>query len=117
MSIDARIAGISVIKPTHCPTCDGTGEDPADSWEPCPACHGGTAEHPVVRLLLEPRERAEVAGQRALTLVNPPTTDPQALAGLIGIDIWGNSSSIMVGEKRWAKRIGYGRIELVAVTT
>lgn len=113
MSIDARIAAVTVIAPEHCNTCNGTGKDPTDSWDDCPSCHGATRDNPRVRLKLEPRERGGCAGQPVLTIVNPPSTQPEVLAGLIGTEIWGNASSIMVGDTLWAKRIGYTRIELV----
>lgn len=87
MSIDARITAVTVIDPY------------------------GTS--PKVRLKLEARERGGSAGQTALTIVNPPTVDPVALSGLIDTEIWGGSSEIMVGDRKWAKRIGYTEIELV----
>jgi len=113
MSIDARIAAVTVISPEHCDMCNGTGKDPETNWDNCPRCHGATKEKPKVRLKLEPRERGGLAGQSVLTIVNPPTVDPNVLAGMIGTEIWGGSVEIMVGDRRWAKRIGYTQIELV----
>ena len=113
MSIDARIAAVTVLAPIHCDTCHDTGKDPETNWDLCPTCHGATEDRPVVRLHLEPRERGKLAGQTVLTVVNPPTVDAKVLAGMIGIEIWGGASEIMVGGKRWAKRLGYTRIELV----
>ena len=113
MSIDARITAVTVISPDHCETCNGTGKDPETNWDECPSCHGATKDSPRVRLKLEPRERGGLAGQPVLTIVNPPTLDPHVLAGMIGTEIWGGSGDIMVGDRRWAKRIGYTRIELV----
>ena len=112
MSIDARIAAVTVISPSHCPTCEGSGKDPESSWDACPSCHGATKDNPVVSLKLEPRERWGRAGQKVLIVVNPPTVDPAVLSSLIGTEIWGGSNDIMVGTRRWAKRIGYTRIEL-----
>lgn len=66
-----------------------------------------------MRLKLEPRELGGVAGQSVLTIVNPPTVDPVWLAGMIGTEIWGGSGYIMVGDRKWARRIGYTCIELV----
>lgn len=113
MAIDARIEGVTVVAPTHCPTCNGSGNDPSDSWDDCPACHGATTVNPQVRLQLVPRERGGVAGQSVLVIVNPPTTEPDILAGMVGTAIWGGGSEIMIGNTLWAKRIGYTRIELV----
>ena len=113
MSIDARIVGVTVIAPDKCETCQGSGKDPESSWDNCPACHGATKEKPAVRLKLEPRERGGVAGQSVLTILNSPTNDVLALSALIGTEIWGNSSEILIGTRRWARRIGYTQIELV----
>ena len=114
MSIDARIAAVTVVAPSHCQTCDDTGKDPESSWDDCPSCHGATKDNPVVRLKLEPRKVGGLAGQSVLTIVNPPTVDPAALSGLIGVEIWGGSGAIMIGQRLWAKRIGYTKIELVS---
>ena len=113
MSIDARIVAVTVVAADNCETCCGSGKDPESSWDNCPACHGGTKEKPAVRLKLEPRERGGVAGQSVLTIVNSPTNDPEALSALVGTEIWGGSSHIMVGDHRWARRIGYTQIELI----
>lgn len=114
MSIDARIQAVTVIAPDHCDTCSGTGKDPESNWDDCPSCHGATKDDPRVRLKLEPREHGGLAGQSTLTIVNPPSVDPEVLAGLIGTELWGGSGEIMVGDRKWANRIGYTRIELVA---
>lgn len=113
MSIDARIAAVTVIAPSHCETCSMTGKDPEDSWNDCPTCHGATEHSPRVRLKLEPREEGGLAGQDVLTVVNPPTVDPAVLAGLIGTEIWGGAGYIMVGDRKWADRIMYTKIQLV----
>jgi hypothetical protein len=113
MAIDARIAAVTVVAPSHCGTCNMTGKDQANSWDDCPTCHGATKDNPAVRLKLEPREPGCVAGQRVLTILNPPTVDPNVLAGLIGTEIWGSSSCVMVGQTKWADRIGYTKIKLV----
>ena len=113
MSIDARIEGVTVVAPTSCSTCGMTGKDPGDNWDDCPECHGATKENPQVRLQLGPREKGGIAGQDVLTIVNPPTIDPEALSGLIGTEIWGGAGCIMVGDRKWANRIMYTRIELI----
>ena len=113
MSIDAKIAAVSVIAPQRCETCSGSGKDPDSRWDDCQACHGATKDRPVVRLLLEPRSRKSVAGQRVLTITNPPTLDPDQLSAMVGVEIWGNSSSVMIGTRKWAKRLGYTKLELI----
>lgn len=113
MSIAARIQAVTIIAPYHCHVCNGTGSDPDDGWDDCPNCHGATASDPKVRLRLEPMRPGELAGQDTLTVVNPPSLDPEILSGLVGTEIWGGSSEIMVGETKWANRIGYTKIELV----
>jgi hypothetical protein len=113
MSIDARIAAVTVIAPAHCDTCNGSGKHPESNWDYCPSCHGATKDRPKVLLKLEPRKSGCVAGQSVLTIVNPPTVDPAVLAGMLDTEIWGGSGDIMVGDRRWARRIGYTQIELV----
>lgn len=113
MSIDARIDGVSIVAPDRCYVCKGTGKDPDDSWDDCPSCHGATKDDPQVRLHLVPRKEGGVAGQSVLTIVNSDTLDRDKLEGLIGTEIWGGSGEIMVGDKKWANRIGYTKIELV----
>jgi hypothetical protein len=110
VSIDARIVAVTVIAPDYCWTCNGAGKDPESTWDDCPACHGATKDKPKVRLKLEPREPGGVAGQSVLLIVNPPTVD---FSVLLGVEIWGNSSQIMIGDKVWAKRIGYTQIKLL----
>lgn len=109
MSISARIAAVTIIAPKFCSSCEGTGKD-GNGWDNCPVCHGATDGKPRVRLQLEPREHGGVAGQDTLTVVNPPDAD---LSGLVGVEIWGGSGEIMIGEKKWANRIGYTKIELI----
>ncbi len=113
MSINARIAAVTVVSPDHCDVCNGTGKDPETNYHDCPSCHGATKDKPRVRLKLEPIKVGGSAGQPVLTIVNPPTVDPNVLAGMIGTKIWGGSGEIFVGERLWAKRIGYTKIELV----
>lgn len=113
MSIDARIEAVTIIAPEHCETCNGTGKDPESNWDDCPSCHGATKDNPKVRLQLSPREKGGLAGQRVLTITNPPTLDPEKLAGMVGTEIWGGAGEIMVGQTKWANRIGYTQIELI----
>ena len=64
-------------------------------------------------LYLDPWED-DPAGQPTLTIVNPPDGDIRTLArALEGQQIWGGAADIMVGTTKFAKRIGYTRIELV----
>ena len=113
MSIDARIDAVTVILPGPCEVCDGTGKDPENGWDTCPSCHGASEGKHVVRLKLAPREEGGLAGQDVLTIINPPTLDPGLLESMVGMEIWGGSGEIMVGETKWADRIGYTRIRLV----
>ena len=113
MAIDAVIAAVTVIAPSSCKTCNMTGRDPDDAWSECPACYGATESNPCVRLKLEARDDNGVECRTVLTIVNPPTTDPNILAGLVGTEIWGGSLALMVGDRKWADRIGYTQIQLV----
>ena len=55
-------------------------------------------------------------GQSRLKVVNPPECGPCVFAcAVIDTEIWGDSSYIMIGEKQWARRIGYTKIELLPV--
>ena len=108
MSIDARISSVSIVAPKDCPKCHGQD----NSWDGCDVCHGATEENPHVLLHLEPREPGGVAGQSVLTITNPPTTNPELLNALIGIEIWGGSDYVMIHENKWADRVGYTRIRL-----
>ena len=65
-----------------------------------------------VALILEPSSKQACAGQPVLVIVNPPT-NPTVLESMIGTQIWGDSSKIIVGrETVFAERIGYTRIRL-----
>ena len=109
MSIDARIAAVTHILPGDCVGCSNTGKG-EDDWDDCPFCYGTSIGKRVLRLHLEPREPGVAPGQQVLAVVNPPEGD---MSGIVGTEIWGNSSEIMVGDTKWAKRIGYTKIELV----
>ena len=112
MAIDAVISSVTVLAPSQCPTCNCTGKDPESTWDDCPACHGATPDKPLVRIGLSAKP-GRTAGQRSLTIMNPPTLDADKLASMIGCAIWGNASKIMVGQTVWAERIGYTKIRLV----
>ena len=114
MSIDAKISAVMVVAPTNCNLCGMSGRDPEDKEMICPICHGATKDNPKVILKLVKREKYGCAGQDSLTIINPPTVDPDVLAALVGLEIWGGADCIMIGNKKWAKRIGYTRIELIA---
>ena len=88
MSIDARIAGVTVFS------------------------NNGRLQ---LKLLLESREEGGYPGQPALTIVNPPDVSPDLLSSLIGTEIWGGANDILVGDTIWAKRLSYTTIELVEV--
>ena len=110
MSLDARISAVTRILSGDCVTCGNSGIDPESGWDYCTECQGASIGKSVVRLHLEPREPGGLAGQDVLTVINPPEGD---LSGLVGTEIWGGSGCIMVGDTKWAKRIGYTKIELV----
>lgn len=62
------------------------------------------------KLMLEQSDSSRCAGQNSLIVLNPP----KDMSGIIGCNIWGSSDSILFGDKKIAKRIGYSRIELVS---
>jgi hypothetical protein len=49
-------------------------------------------------------------GQPYLHVMNRPCPP---LRGFIGVKIWGDCSTILVGDKKIAKRVGYTKIELL----
>jgi hypothetical protein len=64
-------------------------------------------------IALGPRETPygqSCEGQRRITIENPP---PGRLDGLVGTEVWGGSESLMVGDTKWADRVGYTRARLV----
>lgn len=67
--------------------------------------HDGTAT-----MKLGDRDSRHSCGQSSMTIVNPPAGD---LSGIVGTEIWGGGQSLMVGDKKFANRIGYTRCELV----
>ena len=66
----------------------------------------------VVRLVLAPR-KGEGPGQSHLFVINPPEKVGTFMKAVQGQEIWGSSSCIMVGDKKWAERIGYTSIRLL----
>lgn len=112
MSIAGVITSVVIHKPERCGKCGGSGLA-ENNWDCCDYCHGGTADNPVVRLILGPIRPGEVTGQSALTLMNPPSFNLDELSLLIGTRIWGNSTKIMIGERHWADRVSATKIELV----
>lgn len=113
MAIDAVITGVTVVAPGRCKTCNRTGKDPNFPRIDCPTCDGHSESTPRVRLTLEPREQGGVVGQPTLTIVDPPTTNPKMLAGMIGTEVWGGDGYLMVGDRKWADRISWTKIRLV----
>ena len=69
----------------------------------------GVTSHSEGALLLLRDPPGRIAGQKALIVLNPP---PAGFDAVMGMHIWGNSYSIMIGDREWAKRIGYSRIKL-----
>jgi hypothetical protein len=113
MAIDAKIAGVTVLAPRHCNTCNMSGKDPESTWDDCPACNGATMEKPQVHLHLERREARGLAGQRVLRIMNPPHTNAATWSVLIGLEIWGSANTIMIGHRQWARRVSAVDIELI----
>lgn len=64
-----------------------------------------------VRIHLGQRDSQVPAGQKSLLITNFPEHDNEW--GLIGIEIWGGGSEILIGDKVWAERRGYGQIILI----
>jgi hypothetical protein len=56
-----------------------------------------------------PGDYPGVAGQSVLYFVSAP----EEVTALNGLDVWGNASCLMLGEKRIAARIGYTGIQFV----
>jgi hypothetical protein len=54
----------------------------------------------------------EGPGQPGMTVLNPPP----GLEAAVGTEVWGNDSWLMVGETRWAQRVGYTACRLVGAT-
>ncbi len=87
MSIDARIIGIQVSRDNE------------------------------VMLVLEPRDpRNARHGDIRMSIENPPD-DPSRLEVLIGEDVWGGDSYLMIGDTKFADRVGYTRLRLLEPKT
>lgn len=65
-----------------------------------------------VRLILEPRESGGCAGQTIMVIENPPS-DPRRLEVLIGECVWGGDSELLIGDTKFADRVGYTRLRLL----
>lgn len=63
-----------------------------------------------VMLVLEPRAHH---GTFRMTIENPPA-DPKRLEALIGECVWGGDSELLIGDTKFADRIGYTRLRLLA---
>lgn len=86
MSIDARVAGVCYHLSDH-----------------------------TTNLVLFPRdEKIGPAGQQMLTVKNEFVSDSwERLRVLVGLEVWGGSGFLMLGDKKIADRIGYTSIRLV----
>lgn len=83
MSIDARIIGVQVTPDNE------------------------------VLLVLEPRDpRNAHHGTSRMTIVNPPD-DPTRLEVLIGECVWGGDTFLLIGDTKFADRVGYTRLRLL----
>lgn len=74
----------------------------------------GHSRRSEVTLTLEPRQPGGCTGQPTLTITNAPLDWHQSpLPRLIGCEIWGGSSQIMLGDRELAKRDSYLALLLV----
>lgn len=64
------------------------------------------------KLTLEPRDESACAGQTTLC-IETPFNNYHFLSRIMGCDVWGNSSVLMLGDAKLADRIGYVGIRLV----
>jgi hypothetical protein len=48
-------------------------------------------------------------GQSRMTVLDPPP----GLEAAVGTEVWGGDSALMVGERKWAERVGYTSCRLV----
>jgi hypothetical protein len=48
-------------------------------------------------------------GQSGMTVLNPPP----GLEAAVGAEVWGDADTLMVGERKWAERVGYTSCRLV----
>ncbi len=109
MSISGTITGVTIIQPMpKCAICGTTGIDPDTQWDACPRCHGAVRGKPVVFLVLSPG-----SGQPRLRLLDPPSIDSQHYSALEGVRIWGNAQQILIGDRVFARRVGYTKIRLI----
>lgn len=61
-------------------------------------------------LHLEPADpRRAPAGQPSLVVLNPRP----GMGAMVGTQVWGGAGEIMVGDTKFADRVGYTRIRLV----
>jgi len=109
VSISGTITGVTIIQPMpKCAICGTTGIDPDTQWDACPRCHGAVRGKPVVFLVLSPG-----SGQTRLRLLDPPSIDSQHYSALEGVRIWGNAQQILIGDRVFARRVGYTKIRLI----
>ena len=64
-----------------------------------------------VFLNLEPREPYGHAGQQRMEILNPPDP-PTLLEMLIGECVWGSANQLMLGNTKFADRVGYTQLQL-----
>jgi hypothetical protein len=53
------------------------------------------------------------SGQTRLRLLDPPSIDSQHYSALEGVRIWGNAQQILIGDRVFARRVGYTKIRLI----
>ncbi len=55
----------------------------------------------------------DACGQTFLYVINPPENIEAFVKAVEGVQIWGGSSEILIGQKKWASRIGYTSLKLL----
>ena len=55
------------------------------------------------------RDGDSCSGQSRMTVENPPP----GFEACVGTKVWGGGETLMVGDTKWADRIGYTRLKLV----
>lgn len=74
---------------------------------------GVTIARDGVFLNLEPREPYGHAGQQRMEILNPPEP-PTLLEVMVGECVWGSASQLMIGDTKFADRVGYTQLKLTS---
>ncbi len=65
------------------------------------------------RLVLEDRDAQSSAGQSVLIIENSKDQKLEDVSLLVGCEIWGNAVQLMIGDTKFADRLGYTGISLM----